>query len=401
LDSRQRQIFILSYLTYASYYLTRLSFSVALPVMQLDLGYSKFGLGLIGGLFSISYALGQFVNGQLAEKGARRLVLIGLVLSVAMNLLFGYMDALIFLMIVWSVNGYAQSTGWPSVVKIIRNWFRSGDLGSIGGLFGSCFLVGNMVSWFALGWIVANFGWRAVFLLPALPVILVASLFYLYVSDEPTVRTSVNKVEGLGARYRLQQILSSKRLITIAIAYTLLQFVRSGFTLWAPSYLLETYSVSLDVASYMSAVIPLGGIIGSVTSGWLSDRVKKFGRVPVISALILFLSFLIPAFYSAASYGLQAGLFLLLLSGFALYGPHVIMATVVPMEQEESYGVAGVAGFIDGIGYIGLLFADPFIGWTIDVHGWNGVVTFWLLSSVAAAFLTLILWFDEATSHKA
>jgi len=72
------------------------------------------------------------------------------------------------------------------------------------------------------------------------------------------------------------------------------------------------------------------------------------------------------------------------------------MATVVPMEQEESYGVAGVAGFIDGIGYIGLLFADPFIGWTIDVHGWNGVVTFWLLSSIAAAFLTLTLWFDEA-----
>ena len=65
------------------------------------------------------------------------------------------------------------------------------------------------------------------------------------------------------------------------------------------------------------------------------------------------------------------------------------------MEEKESYGVAGVAGFIDGIGYIGLMFADPFIGWIVDVQGWNGVVTFWLVSSLTAALLVFTLWYNE------
>lgn len=364
--------------------------------MESVLGYSRFTLGLIAGAFSFSYAVGQFVNGQLADNlGAKKLIITGLALSAIMNMFFGFTDMLILLTVIWSINGYAQSTGWPSVVKIIRNWFRSDVLGSIGGLFGSCFLVGNMIAWSMLGWILAGFGWRAVFWIPPLPLIMIALLFYLCVEDKPKGHKVVNETDTPGVKFRLLHILSSRRLITVAVVYTLLQFVRAGFTLWAPSYLFETYSLSLDVASYVASVIPLGGIMGSVISGWLSDRMKKLGRTFIILVLILFLSLLISTLYNAASYGLQVGIILLLLSGFALYAPHVIIVAVVPMEQKESYGVAGVAGFIDGMGYMGLMFAAPFIGWIVDMHGWNGVVTFWLTSSLAAALLMFTLWYDE------
>jgi sugar phosphate permease len=57
------------------------------------------------------------------------------------------------------------------------------------------------------------------------------------------------------------------------------------------------------------------------------------------------------------------------------------------MEHNDTYGAASMAGFIDGVGYIGLTFADPFIGWIVDVQGWNGVVIFWIISSLTAALL--------------
>jgi len=374
-------------MTYASYYLARLNYSIAIPSISIDLQYSKFTLGLIGGAFSISYAIGQFVNGQLVDSlGAKRISLLGLILSAFMSLLFGYTDLLIFFVIIWSINGYAQSTGWPSVVKIISNWFKS-KIGTIGGIFGSCFLVGNIISWPLLGYITTNYGWRAAFLAPSVLLVLAAMIFYLGVNEKPGEDKQAVKTEALNAKSRFKRILLSKELVTISLAYMLLQFVRSGFTLWAPSYLFETWRLSLDVTGYAAAIIPLGGVIGSMIFGWLSDKTKGLGRRTIIFLLILSLSFVLLAFYHTSSYNLQLGMALLFLSGLTLYSPHILIATVIPIEHRESHGAGSVAGFIDGVGYIGSTFADPFIGWIVDVQGWNGAVTFWLISSLAAAFL--------------
>jgi len=375
--------------------LARLNFSIALPSIIEDLQYSKFALGLIGGAFSISYAIGQFVNGQLVDSlGAKRIAVFGLILSGIMSMLFGYADLLLLFVIIWSINGYAQSTGWPSVVKIISNWFRS-NIGTIGGIFGSCFLVGNLMAWPLLGYIAANFGWRAAFLSPPLLLFLMALLFYLFVDEKPEGEEDIHlREKGIsGVKTGFKQILLSKKIVSISLAYMLLQFVRSGFTLWAPSYLFEIYSLSVDVAGCIAAVIPLGGIVGSAISGWFSDKAERFGRLPIIFALIISLSLILLTFYNAASYSLQLGIALLFLAGLTLYGPHTLMATVIPIEHKEDHGAASVAGFIDGMGYIGSTFADPFIGWIVDSQGWNGAVTFWLASSFSSAFLIgMLIW---------
>jgi len=376
---------------YASYYLARLNYSVAIPSISGDLQYSKFTLGLIGGAFSIFYATGQFVNGQLVDSlGAKRIALIGLILSAIMSLLFGHADLLIFFVIIWSINGYAQSTGWPSVVKIISNWFKS-NIGTIGGIFGSCFLVGNMIAWPLLGYITANYGWRTAFLAPPLLLVLMAMIFHLYVGEKPEKSGSVIKTEASDIRFRFKRILLSKGLVMTSLAYMLLQFVRSGFTLWAPSFLFETWGLSLDVTGYVAAIIPLGGIVGSAIFGWLSDQAKRLGRQTIIFLLILSLSLTLLAFYYTVSYSLQLGIALLFLSGLTLYSPHILMTTVIPIEHRDSHGAASVAGFIDGVGYIGSTFADPFIGWIVDAQGWNGAITFWLISSLIAAFLMGVL----------
>ncbi len=383
----------MTYIAYASYYLARLNFSVALPSISGDLQYSKFALGLIGGAFSVSYAIGQFVNGQLVDSlGAKRIAFVGLILSAVMSALFGYADLLILFIIIWSINGYFQSMGWPSVVKIISNWFKS-SIGTVGGAFGSCFLVGNMIAWPLLGYITANFGWRTAFSAPSLLLVLMAVVFYLYVDESPEEGKYPKRIDISSVRFRLRRILLSKKIVVVSLAYTSLQFVRSGFTLWAPSYLFEIYNLSLDVAGYVAAMIPLGGIMGSAIFGWLSDRAKGSGRLPIILISILFLSLILLAFYNAASYSLQLGIAILFFSGLTLYGPHTLMTTVIPMEHKESQSVASVAGFIDGAGYIGATFADPFIGWLVDTQGWNGAVTFWLASSLSSAFLIgVLIW---------
>lgn len=360
---------------------------MVLPLLAGEFGYSKLTLGLIAGAFSISYAIGQFIHGQLVDRyGPRQIMLIGLIVSAFMNILFNCVRTVILMAIVWAINGYAQSMEWPAVVKLVSSRFRS-EFGKIGGLFGSCFLVGNIMAWPILGYLVSNYGWRMAFTVPSIVLIVLTVLLYLMVKEVERTKTNYSK-----QIVNFKRFIFSRSLISVTLAYVLLQFVRSVFQLWAPSYLFERYGVPLDIAGYAVAVIPLGGVFGSIISGWLSDHIEKSGRKMVICILTISLFFVVMIFHYAPNLDFNMGLFSLFLLGFTLYGPHVIISTVIPMEFDERYGGASIAGFIDGIGYFGSMFAESFTGWLIDVHSWNGAVVFCLTSSLSTTLLVAIFY---------
>ena len=124
LDIWQPRIFFVLWITYASFYLGRVNFSVAMPGIMAEFGWTRADVGAIGTALFWAYAVGQFINGQLGDRyGARVLITIGLTISALMNLLFGFSQALGMMIIIWAVNGYAQSMGWAPIVKTLANWF--------------------------------------------------------------------------------------------------------------------------------------------------------------------------------------------------------------------------------------------------------------------------------------
>src|SRR4051812_7251590 len=71
---------------YLFFYTGRQTFGFAIPGLQEDLGLSKTTLGAISGVMLWSYAVGQMVNGNLADKwGGHRLMAAGAVLSTIFN----------------------------------------------------------------------------------------------------------------------------------------------------------------------------------------------------------------------------------------------------------------------------------------------------------------------------
>jgi len=362
----------------------------------MDLQLSRFILGLIGGAFSIAYAMGQFLNGPIIDSfGAKRAVLLGLILTSTLSLIFSYSSLPLLLMIVWCLNGYAQSLGWPSVVKIISNWFRS-ERWRVGGAFGSCFLVGNMIAWPLLGYVAAKYGWRAAFYLPPILLILIAAIFYLCVEESPR---DAERDEIVGMRFRFKGILSSRNLILASLAYVMIQIVRGGFTLWIPAYLFESWNLPLDMVGCAAAAVPIGGILGSATLTFILDRMEGSRRRLIVSLLTLSLGLTIILIRGLSPSSIQVGIVLLLILGLTLYTPHIIISTVIPMEYGCSYGVASVAGFIDGMGYVGSTFANPFVGWILDVYGWDGAIIFWLTSSLLASLLIGLSYRDAAAEN--
>jgi len=389
---KKKRIFTIAYLSYAAFYLARLNLSVALPAMSSELGHPKFFWGLMGGAFTIVYGFGQFANGHLVERyGVRKMLTIGLILSAAANALFGSTELAAVMMLLWAVNGYAQSTGWPSVVKLVGGMFGKKSMGKAGRAFSTCFLVGSIITLSASGYIVANFGWRAAFILPSLILIAFAFLFNMVVGKGVPEKIGHNSTPDRIFR----RLVLLKRMMIIALAHVMLQFVRNGLSLWAPSMIFDVYRVPLEYASYCAAIVPLGGIVGSVASGWISDRYSSSRRMPVMLIMTAGLGIVLPMLYMSLGFGLMVNALLLFLSGLTLYGPYNMMATTVPMDLDDSYGTGRVAGFINGVGYFGAAFADPLTGWIIDSSGWAGAIAFWTASALLASVLMLVLLSGE------
>ena len=68
-------VFALTWLSYASYYLTRKNLSVVKSRLHETMQISTMALGAIETLYLASYALGQFASGALGDRiGARKLL---------------------------------------------------------------------------------------------------------------------------------------------------------------------------------------------------------------------------------------------------------------------------------------------------------------------------------------
>src|SRR5829696_5984169 len=100
------------WLTYGSFYFCRQNISTAVPGMKAE-GLNDIQVGWILGAWKVAYAVGQLVNGQLAERmSARRLLAVGMLGSAALNVVFGLAEGLYSLIFVWAMNGYSQALGW-------------------------------------------------------------------------------------------------------------------------------------------------------------------------------------------------------------------------------------------------------------------------------------------------
>src|SRR5579863_8560334 len=124
------RVFLGMYIGYAFYYFTRKSFTFAMPALQIELGLSKFELGLLGSILSLSYGASKFISGILGDKSNPRYFMsIGLILTGLFNLFFGMSSTLWVFALFWGLNGWFQGWGWPGCAKLLTHWYSHSERG--------------------------------------------------------------------------------------------------------------------------------------------------------------------------------------------------------------------------------------------------------------------------------
>lgn len=425
------RMFYSCFIGYVVFYLCKKNIAVALPGLSHDFGYSNTELGLLGSSLYLTYGIGKFVNGVLADgSDVRKFLPTALILSAIANLFFlisalvispghiffGMPSGTILLWLFaffWGANGWFQSAGFPAVAKTLTYWYSNSERGTKWSLWSCSHQVGTFLSVIVSGFLVQHYGWKMAFAVPSALAILVALWLINRLRDrpqslglpcverfrnEPVSQTGEETDNRTYGQIFKENILFNKTLWLLAIAYIFVYIIRFGCEDWMVKYLTESKHNSLDVAAMKLSALPLFGIAGTILAGVISDKVFKGQRAPVnlIYLVGVAVSLLLLKFNTISNLDFV----LIALIGAFTYGPQMMIGGLCAVESSSKKVASAATGFTGSFGYVGAVFSATGTGLVVDKFGWNGAVYYWILSAVICIIICIFLFIQERKDCK-
>jgi MFS transporter, OPA family, glycerol-3-phosphate transporter len=420
-DSRQtlpgeNAVVWMLWLTYGAFYFCRTNISAAVPGMKLSMGEGGLGLsaaevGWILASLKVAYGIGQFFNGQLSERFSPRVMLaMGMFGSAALNVLFGFSTGFYFLLFIWSMNGFCQSLGWTPCVRVTANWVPVLRRGHAIGIIGTGYQITLGMTYLIAGQAASHLGWRGALYVPAALLALTGLFMLICLRESPHENNEPsNSADRMRSRLAVPRAsvleilywtLSNPALWLLGVSLGLLNACRYGFLDWGVTHLMETRKMPVDKATLQFFVIAIGAAAGSYLAGWATDRFFGSRRAPVISILLLTLALLSFAYDRAVHQSVPATMILLVVIGFCIYGPQVLLVGTAPADLARRGTSAAAAGFVNFLGYMGAATGDVVTGYYSSPQhgGWEVVIRIWACWALAGAIIMALLWTKRGES---
>jgi sugar phosphate permease len=371
--------FAVTWLAYATYYLGRKGFSVGKARIAGELGLSRATLATIDTGYLAAYAAGQFINGALGDRlGARRLVALGMWGAALACAVFGGGHATALLVAAFACNGFFQSTGWPGTTKGMSEWTPPARRGAVMGLWCTCYQAGGVLAIAACTYLMAHHGWRSAFRVPALGIAAVGLLVFAVLRPGP-YRSQASRAEV--SRAARDALLRSPTLWSYGLCYFFIKLIRYSFLFWLAFYLHTALGFDDVTAGYLSTSFEVGGVVGAIALGAVSDRLPGWPRagVAAVSLVGLAAALLVYAWLAPRSVGAQFALVAAI--GCLLVGPDSLLSGAAAQEAGGPAAASLAAGFVNGVGSVGALVQ----GWvTVGVEGaWGWSALFYLFVGLA------------------
>jgi sugar phosphate permease len=419
-----RRVLPLLLVAYATFYLCRANVEPALNLLAVEQKYDNEQIGSVMGVALGVYAFGKLVLGPLADVWGGKVVL---VLSLFSTAILSFSIALsdaphrlgptAGLFVVGGLvvaNRFVQAGGWGGLVDVVAVTFDASRRGTIMGILATSYDVGNVLALVLSAAIVeAGGGWRSLFVINPALVLVVGVVVKFALPDAKRPERTDDKTpdappaddEEPAALRAIFARLARQPSFWFATALSfLLTFVRAGFMTWTPRFLYEVALASgahspMSGSIAKSAFFGVAGIIGSVVTGRLSDRLGPGRRTPLMAASLVLLFGCVLALAHVgvrstfvASLGVAAcGLFLL--------GPYSLLSGAISLDVAGRRGGATAAGVIDAVGYAGASLAAFVLGSVSKRAGWTAA--FDVVASVTLAALLLTLaWNARVKASK-
>ena len=391
----------------AAFYLTAFFFRASPAVMtgelMRDFHISAKQLGTLSACYFYAYVLMQVPVGVLVDSwGARKLLVLGSLLSAAGTFLFASTDSFALACTGRAMVGAATAVGWIVTLKIATHWFPSRSFAMISGLG---LFIGNLGALFAqvpLRLLMESFGWRSVVAASAVFGLGIGVLAWSMVHNDPveggfrsfappelTGRQQeplLGLIRGFGRIFRYR----NTWLIFIAQG----GFVGSilAFTgLWGPAYLKTRFGLSATSAAAVCSVMIICWAGSSPFFGRFSDAIHRRKRLYFGGALGMALGW--PILFYAPIESLPV--FIAIAALVSISAGAVILGFAYAKESVPVKYLGTISGATNMGNMVGPTLLQPGIGWMLDQKWTGGLEKGSRVYGVDAfhyAFLLIIAW---------
>ena len=387
------------FLGYSCFYMTRKSFTFVMPFISDDLGFSKTDLGIIATVLYIAYGASKLLSGVLADKSnPRYFMAFGLITAGFLNIAFGFFSSVWAFAIIWGLNGVFQAWGWPAITKTLTYWFERKERGFWWSICNTAHNIGGgLLPLFAV-FLAATLNWRFALWIPGMVSVLMGFVLMNRLRDVPeSLGLPAVKAEREASTHELsvkeilyEQVFTNPVVWILAFCYFATYILRMALGDWGMFFFIESKGYSAALAGSAILWFEVGGFIGVLVGGWVSDKISKGNRLPY--CLFCFLSITLVA--SAIWYNPVAIPFIdfvyMGLLGFFVFGPQMLVG-LAASENVDKQAAATANGFVGLFAYLGAACAGMPLGMVLDKFHWIGFFYTIMIFTIIGAVLTAIV----------
>ncbi|MBJ9475910.1 MFS transporter [Acinetobacter baumannii] len=338
--------------------------SYSLNSIKADFGLNSVQAGMLGSFTLAGMAVGGIFGGWACDKFGRvRIVVISILTFSLLTCGLGFTQS--FLQ--FGILRFFASLGLGSLyiacntlmAEYVPTRYRTTVLGTLQ----AGWTVGYIVATLLAGWIIPDHGWRMLFYVAIIPVV-IAVLMHVLVPEpeawqksrlqQPVVAQNAQKTSAFKLIFQDKQ--NRNMFILWALTAGFLQFGYYGVNNWMPSYLESELGMKFkEMTAYMVGTYT-AMILGKVLAGMMADKLgRRFTYAFGAIGTAIFLPLIV--FYNSPS----NILYLLVTFGF-LYGiPYGVNATY--MTESFATAIRGTAiGGAYNVGRLGAALAPATIG---------------------------------------
>ncbi|HEY0569626.1 MAG TPA: MFS transporter [Xanthobacteraceae bacterium] len=392
-------------------YLDRVNVGFAALTMNQDLGLSQTAFGFGAGIFFIAYFIFEVPSNLLLERfGARkwiaRIMLSWGILSGTMAFIpaiaratgLGNENTFYLLRV---LLGVAEAGFFPGIIFYLTLWFPAEYRARIVGYFMAAIPLSTVIGAPISGVLLylhgglGLAGWQWLFIVEAVPAIVLAGVVFFYLTDRPadaawlapderkwlTERLELEQRQRQAVHdYSVMQSLVNPRVLGLSLVYFGAVATNYGLSFFLPQ-IVKAFGLNTFITTLVSATPYVVGLVGMVWWGRRSDRVaeRRFHTA-------------FPLFIAAAGIAVSTALddpllkmISLCVAGFGIFANLPVFWTLPTAFLSGAAAAAGIA-VINSVGNLAG-FAGPFaMGWIKD-H--TGSYTGGLLLLAALGFIAM------------
>lgn len=351
-------------------------------VLAQELSMSDDQLGLIGAIFLWIYGIGCPIAGQLADRIAKKkLVVWSLVIWSIVTLATGMAGSAFVLLFLRGAMGVSESLFMPAAIALTANSLPPEKRSFAVSLLTTAQIAGVATGATFGGWMAENGMWRIAFFTLGAAGVLYAIPYFLFLSkiQEDT------QLETKRSNHSLTLLTLGRVPTFVVLCITFPVFVFGLWMLysWLPKFLEDKFAIGAAEASFKASIfMQTSNLIGLFGGGYLADWLFQYTKASRMWLLVGSFLLSAPCIYGIGNSESLATTSLFM-AGFGLFGG-LLMGNIFPaaFEVVSSDARASAVGMLNFFGAILSGFAPLVVGTWRESIGMES-----MLAATAIAYL--------------